>query len=170
MLIWVESKARRETMLRERRDDFWNEVCTALQDYCNSFTKYYFEDVDCLLENCCRVLVTRRTTLRSVLVVVGRQSIDVTVHDQPTETFGLDSDENGVFIRSQSGRITPHELSKLALESILFEPDDELRPVSHRATGGTNYPTAEGFLSSLRAQEFTPSLKGLLSRLMSRQR
>jgi len=167
MLNWVERKAKRETMLREHRDEFWNEVCVVLQDCCDSFKKHYSEDLDCQLESNRRVLVTRRTTLRSVLIALDRRCIEVTIYQQPTQTFDLDADENGVFIRSRSGRITPDELSQLALESILFGPYEQPRPVSNRPPEQMDYPTAEGFLSSLHASghQFTPSLKGLLSRV-----
>ena len=136
---WVERKARREQVLKDKARDVWEDARFAIQNCCNSFRKHYDKNLEDTLENGLRIRITRTFTvdhalgaidLKRRLLAAFNESIpciDVTVDDEPPMRFTIDADESHAFITDQGHEINADEFSESALKHALCTPPEPPR-------------------------------------------
>jgi hypothetical protein len=126
---WVERRHRREAALAGGSIDLWNEIRGAIQNACDSF-KVHYGDVDCKLENGKRILVSRSAPKRAQVVVAFQEAPAPRVSvafETKTESYPFSVDDNElVFIKHNTNRLTADQLSERILEHLLF-PEEPKR-------------------------------------------
>ena len=136
---WVERKARREQVLKEKARDVWGDARSAIQNSCNSFRKHYDKTLEDTLENGLRIRITRTFTVHYALATINIKRrllaafnesipcIDVTVDDEPLRRFKIDADESHAFITDQDHEINADQFSESALKHALCTPPEPPR-------------------------------------------
>src|ERR1039457_2986651 len=131
---WVERRFVIEALQAKRAPELWQEVRSALQDACDSFNERYgsaTDQVECALENCRRVRITRKLLedhsrnrhskiVTTIVVSFDENSQKITAAQNSANIFSISSDGISVFITRKDKRLEPDEVSKEILESFLF--------------------------------------------------
>jgi hypothetical protein len=136
---WVEKRARTEAMLDNGAPAIWDQVRSAIQDACASFTQYYEANfpqssLTCELENGKRVKVSRvidHGRLQRIVAFDEQEPSIKVSSDKSTSTYKIEADEQAAYVTHQGSRIDADELSKLVLEPLLFPTKQRSHPSSY---------------------------------------
>ena len=149
---WVDKKAHRESILRDRADGVWQDARSAIQDCCESARKHYGKAIEDITENGHRIRLTisfpdpnrgPHDVKRVVLVrfVSSAPCIEVTIDDSASKKFTIDADGEHAYILGDSKEITVDEFSRIALQEALFKSPERIMQFPKSVPMGSDYPS-----------------------------
>lgn len=126
---WIKRRAAQEQTVASGAPVFWNAVCSALWDACDTYRQEYGTDVELIPENGSRLLIVKTAPehyVKATITVVfkaDRREIEVT-RTEDTLTFQVAADETSAFAleRPDGPKLSPDDVSRKILEPVLFPP------------------------------------------------